>query len=81
MKETRGTIYSWGIVWHEPHGYVVVGEMENNFIRTSPIVKLDLDEVAGGTGQVETRNSIYKLAQRSPVTAKAAYMMRTGRFA
>ena len=61
-KPDNGDIINWGVVyWPRIKDYVIVGEWktsrdEGNFIRTSPIVILNLAEKL-----VETQNSIYHL--------------------
>lgn len=39
-KPTKGTIKNWGIIYFNHHGYVIVGETNGSFIRTSPIIAL-----------------------------------------
>ncbi|HXJ65425.1 MAG TPA: hypothetical protein VNN79_16840 [Actinomycetota bacterium] len=77
-KPDNGDITNWGVVyWPRIKDYVIVGEWkasrdEGNFIRTSPIMILNLAEKL-----VETRNSIYHLVGPSDhEAAQAAFSAR-----
>lgn len=77
MKPHSGTITQWAIVMHAPYGYVAIGLADEQYIRTSPIVKMEKTE----TGfDIETENSRYEL--RGPIDdagGRALYRARAGR--